>query len=72
LSEIYKRLESFRFSGETKRDFSRRIGIRPQQYNKYREGRAPSVEVVLRISRATGASPSWILTGRGPREGPPI
>ena len=72
MSDIYKRLESLRFSGETKRDFARRIGIRPQQYNKYREGRAPSVEVALRISRATGASPLWILTGRGPREGPAI
>jgi len=45
--------------------FARALGISPSTYHYYEKGRPPPVELLARAGEVTGASPDWLLTGRG-------
>jgi len=60
------------FKGEKKYEFASRIGANPVQLSRYLNGMIPKHGTIIKISLATGASSLWFLTGRGPREGPPL
>jgi transcriptional regulator with XRE-family HTH domain len=54
--------------GESQRAFAERLGMKPQQLNRYEVGTVPGREVLQRIARAASVSVDWLLTGKGPRE----
>ena len=42
-------------------DIARELGIVPQAFQKYREGRIPSSAYLLKISHILGVSMNWLL-----------
>jgi len=48
-------------------EFARMVGLNPSTYHYYEKGRIPPVPVLVRLSRCTGVSLQWLLTGDGPK-----
>lgn len=46
-------------------DLGRKMGVSFQAAKNYVEGRIPSAEKLIEISRSTGCSIDWLLTGEG-------
>jgi len=63
MKTFIERLDALRRPGESKRDFSKRIGISPVQLSRYYSGNIPGRKVMERISKRTGASLDWLLHG---------
>ena len=57
------------FVGEReKTTFAKKISVSPWMVSKYLSGTIPSSEILLRISRITGHSMEWFLTGEDTKE----
>ena len=67
-AEIIERIEYIRnYLRLNKSRFSTEIGLKPQTYNNFigSQGSKPSVDLILGTVNRFGASPNWILNGRG-------
>lgn len=53
------------FGTEKPADIARKLSITYQGAKNYLSGRIPSPETLVEISRSTGCSIDWLLTGRG-------
>lgn len=63
------RILSLREAAESDADFAKRLGISPQRLNGYKnQDRGASLDVVFTVARKLGLSPTWILTGEGPKK----
>lgn len=49
------------------RELGRLTGTNAETVRRYMRGQAPSVDFVAGLCRVTGTSPTWLLTGEGPR-----
>jgi transcriptional regulator with XRE-family HTH domain len=48
---------------KSKRFFSTELGVSPQVYQKYEEGRIPSARQLLQIAHRLHVDPNWLLNG---------
>jgi SOS-response transcriptional repressor LexA len=66
--EIIERVRTFYLPREKDRGFAARIGIPQTTYSGYTTGaRQMRADTLLAISKETGASLQWLITGEGPR-----
>jgi SOS-response transcriptional repressor LexA len=70
---LRKRLKEIR-GKETLQSFGKKIGVAHTTVRRYEEGMIPSPEILLNISRISGKSVEWILTGSesGPSVAPSV
>lgn len=47
---------------------ARKLGVEKQTVYKWRDGTMPGLETLVTISRSTGRSLHWLVTGEGPRQ----
>lgn len=59
---VGRRLRELR-RGQSQRGFAARLGMKPQQLNRYEKGRIPASDVLSKIARTAGVTVDWILTG---------
>lgn len=67
-STFWERLNSLRKPKETITAFADRLGIGRTTLRWWSAGGVPNTASIMELSRATGISPLWLLTGEGPRE----
>jgi|SRR5690606_7903002 len=67
LAEV--RAEHFGPRGKSR--FARELGIGSSTYDRYERDRTPPADLLLKAARITGVRLEWLITGEGPREGPP-
>ena len=60
--EIAGRIRAARGS-LNQRTFATKIGMKPQQLNRYERGVTPGRDVLAKIARAAGVSVDWLLSG---------
>lgn len=71
MKTLSERIKSLRLPGETQALFAERLGTTQASVSRYINGREPDRKTLLKISKATGASLDWLITGReGDDEGP--
>jgi transcriptional regulator with XRE-family HTH domain len=58
-------------TGLTPTEFARRAGIPQGTVSKCLNGHVPTARILVRISKATGKSVDWLLTGKEERQGEP-
>ncbi|MGI5868659.1 MAG: helix-turn-helix domain-containing protein [Kiritimatiellia bacterium] len=68
---FFDRLERLR-GKRTKAGFSREIGVSPPLYQKWASGSIPGGDKLNSISKATGKSVEWLLTGKESLESDPF
>jgi|GEM_PF-3496820 len=60
------RMETLRAnSGLSKSEFCQKMGVTPQAYSKYMQGRIPTTEVICSLIKNFGVNAHWLLTGEG-------
>ena len=47
-------------------DLAVKAGVTPTAISRYRQGRIPAAEELLRLAQALGVTMEWLLTGNGP------
>ncbi|MFQ5433179.1 MAG: helix-turn-helix domain-containing protein [Nitrospinota bacterium] len=67
---VGKRIKSIR-GGETLARFGQKIGVAHTTVRRYEQGMLPSPEILYAISRISGSSMSWLLTGVETESGEP-
>ena len=73
MGEFSNRLKMLIKPGERRYQFAKRLDVSPTQISRYlKKGILPKQGTVLNICLKTGASPRWLLTGQGPKFGPPL
>jgi len=65
-----KRIKSIR-GGETLARFGQKIGVAHTTVRRYEQGMLPSAKILYAISRISGRSITWLLTGREAESGEP-
>lgn len=45
------------------------VGVTPTAVSRYRQGRIPGAEELLRLAKALKVSAKWLVTGEGPKNG---
>lgn len=60
-------------SGLSKREIARRCGVSAPSVTHWVNGdtKAPTAEKIFKLAKATGVSPKWLTTGKGPKEPTP-
>lgn len=53
-------------------ELAAKAGITPTAVSRYRQGRIPAAEELLRISQVLKTSMEYLLTGQGPSPAPPL
>lgn len=67
MTELYKRLLEA-FGTDNSAEIARQLNLKRQAIYRWRDGKNdPSISALLLISKKTGASLHWLLTGQGPR-----
>jgi len=51
------------FGRRGKSDFARKLDISPSTYNYYEQDRVPPADILLKMSKVTGAGLDWLITG---------
>lgn len=64
------RLKSLR-NERKKADFARLLGVPPQNYQRYEDGRIPDADMLANIARKCGVTVDWLL-GRDPIDLAPV
>lgn len=66
MNELIERIDSLRYSGESKMLFGLRIDVSNNQLSRYYHNRAsPSAAILERIANRTGCNLEWLMFGHG-------
>jgi transcriptional regulator with XRE-family HTH domain len=63
LAQRIRELRRRHFGPRGKAEFARRLGISPQEYERYERGTVPPGEVLVRMCELTGEDLQWLLVG---------
>ena len=64
---FFDRLDNrMKISGLNGADLAVKAGVTPTAISRYRQGRIPAAEELLRLAQALGVSMEWLLAGIGP------